>query len=552
MNNNVLFYHEIILTDILNSDFIKLLRDKTVSLYTIKKGEFTLKKSKILFLMLSLTLVLALTVVLSACATNAITIIDPVTPEEIPVYTNNIPSSEENTHMLFYRPKSGCVADVIPFWDEGKFRLFYLNGITSDGAFGCSWFLVSTADFLNFEEMGVSLAHGGEDDLDLSAITGSVIKVDDTYHIFYTGHNPALIPTQLVMHAVSTDLMNWEKIPEDNFFPNPEKYETGKNNNFRDPFVYYSDDENKYYMLLSVREKSSPTESGYTALFSSTDLKTWTDEGKFWAPELYHTHECPDLFKIGDWWYLVYSEYTGTNMTRYVMSKDLKNWVFPKDDAFDGRAFYAAKSYSNGKNRYLFGWVPTKVDGNDENRWEWGGSMMVHQIFQRADGTLGVKLPQTINDAWQSLEKSEEKITVSNSGGKASKLLFTALSDAYRIDGTMTFEQGCKEFGITFGQNYSSKSGGYKYSFHPDENAVKFDGVTSDIYSKNLSRPIDLLANATVNFSLLVENQVAVLYINDEIALSTRFHNPLGGDITIYAVGGEASMENAVISSFTS
>ena len=79
----------------------------------------------------------------------------------------------------------------------------------------------------------------------------------------------------------------------------------------------------------------------------------------------------------------------------------------PKEDTFDGRAFYAAKSVSDGEKRYLFGWNPTK------RRFIWlestelprqglqylglGRNLIVHEIVQRPDGTLSVKVPETVD-----------------------------------------------------------------------------------------------------------------------------------------------------------
>ena len=88
---------------------------------------------------------------------------------------------------------------------------------------------------------------------------------------------------------------------------------------------------------------------------------------------LYFTHECPDLFKMGDWWYLLFSEFTDLVRTRYRMSRSLSGpWIIPERDDFDGHAFYAAKTASDGNKRFIFGWNPTRegektmVTGNGE------------------------------------------------------------------------------------------------------------------------------------------------------------------------------------------
>ena len=87
--------------------------------------------------------------------------------------------------------------------------------------------------------------------------------------------------------------------------------------------------------------------------------------------------EMPDIFKIGDWWYLVYSEYSDENKIVYRMSRDLYGpWEKPRDDAFDGRAYYAGRTAFDGSRRILSGWVPTRENDDDRANWLWGGSFM--------------------------------------------------------------------------------------------------------------------------------------------------------------------------------
>ena len=49
------------------------------------------------------------------------------------------------------------------------------------------------------------------------------------------------------------------------------------------------------------------------------------------------------------------------------MSQSLEGpWIKLKDEAFDGRAYYAGRTAYDGKRRVLFGWVPTKDQENDK------------------------------------------------------------------------------------------------------------------------------------------------------------------------------------------
>ncbi|WP_139905567.1 hypothetical protein [Clostridium thermarum] len=104
---------------------------------------------------------------------------------------------------IFYRPKDAYVGDFIPYYEKGEFKLFYLHGWREnyDPSKDIGWFLITTRDFINFEEYGSCKIKGG---------TGSIIKAEGICHMFY-----CIFPDnkQLVCHATSTDLINWTMIP---------------------------------------------------------------------------------------------------------------------------------------------------------------------------------------------------------------------------------------------------------------------------------------------------------------------------------------------------
>ena len=119
------------------------------------------------------------------------------------------------------------------------------------------------------------------------------------------------------------------------------------------------------------------------AEFKSTDLKNWEHVGQF--PMIWDRMcECPDIFKMGDYWYLVYSEAYRAPWSRkvkYMMARsydDLKacfndpgaHWPQDgKEGVLDSRAFYAGKTASNGTDRYIWGWCPYRVGSTRTSTW---------------------------------------------------------------------------------------------------------------------------------------------------------------------------------------
>ncbi len=92
-------------------------------------------------------------------------------------------------------------------------------------------------------------------------------------------------------------------------------------------------------------------------------------------------------------------------------------WITPADDSFDGRAYYAARTAFDGERRVLFGWVPTRDEGGDPSSYLWGGTFMPLEIVQRADGTLGTKLPDSMLGAFGEA-KAVEAFELSCESGK--------------------------------------------------------------------------------------------------------------------------------------
>ena len=66
--------------------------------------------------------------------------------------------------------------------------------------------------------------------------------------------------------------------------------------------------------------------------------------------------------------------------------------MIPEDDVFDTRADYAIKTASDGEHRYAFGWIASKYGNCDFGPWEWGGTMVFHELVQdQATGALKSK-----------------------------------------------------------------------------------------------------------------------------------------------------------------
>lgn len=460
---------------------------------------------------------------------------------------------------LFYKPAGAWAADFIPFFRDGTFHLFYLldwRDRTNHGE-GTPWYQVSTRDFAQFTEHGEMLARGTVEEPDLYVFTGSVIEADGQFHIFYTGHNPHQVekglPREGVLRAVSDDLVHWQKAPDALFTaPAEEGYEP---HDWRDPFVFWNEEAGEYWMLLAARRTDGPSRRrGCTALCASKDLHTWEVRESFWSPGLYYTHECPDVFRMGDWWYLVFSEFSDRSVTRYRMSRSLSGpWLPPANDTFDGRAHYAAKTASDGQRRYLFGWLATREGEKDTGPYQWGGSLVAHEVVQEADGTLSVRIPESVAASFPQAVPfafrpglgesviAEESVTVTApcSFGCA---VAGALPEVCKLDATVTFAEGTQGCGLMLRASDDLEAA-YYIRLEPARNRLVLDSWprAGDLpFWVELERPLTLTPGTPVSLTVLLDGTHCVVYAADRVAMSARLYNLKEGNWGVFTSEGRA------------
>lgn len=453
---------------------------------------------------------------------------------------------------IFYKPKDGWVGDTIPFAHDGKFYIYYLHderkGNTQDEyGYRTSWNLLITKEGVNIEDCKVVLPVGEYDDADYACYTGSVIEGNDgKFHMFYTAqnnYNPKYHrdgkPLQYVAHAISTDLKNWEKLPGLTFGADERIYEPF---DWRDPFVFYNEEEKCFDMLLAARLRgASEKNGGCVGLCRSYDLLHWEAKDPFYNPESYMTHECPDLFKLGNKWYLVYSTFSEKFVTHYRMSDKLSGpWTSPIEDTFDGRAFYAAKTAQVGDKRMAFAWVPTKRGESDFGQYEWGGNFIAHEIDQTTDNKLIVKPVDELINMFkkEAINEKINKIEIENYEGEKSYVI-DGMKDTCMIEAVIEFSEGVRSFGIGLRQD-SSLANGYYLRFEPFYNRIVADMWPRRISGVNqwyvdgdkpfmveLERPFDYksLKENKVHIRVVADGSIICLYVNNITALTMRAYN---------------------------
>ena len=530
-------------------------------------------KTKIFNIILACQLCCGFAATLTACSDDKVTG-DPA--KDWAGTTQRFVPTDEKGFSTYYTPAIGRVGDPMPFYDQkaGDFKVLYLQEYDNnmDKRFHPIWG-VQTTDGCNYTSLGEIIPFGDNDYQQDAAIgTGCAYEKDGVYYIYYTGHNGNCQNREVVMRATSTDFKTWTK---DNLWTlnGPEFGYSG--NDFRDPQIFVADD-NLYHMVISTY----PTGGGDPcfAEFKSTDLKTWEHVGHFkmiWDRML----ECPDIFKMGNYWYLVYSESVRTSWSRkvkYLMAtsyEDLKDafnsgpkWPADgplwREGALDTRAFYAGKTASNGTDRYIWGWSPyrsgadideknTNVGAGDGNEPNWSGSLVCHKVIQHADGTLSLGAVPAMAAKYS--QQQELKVMASNGynngqlSGDDAYVMYNRLGAHNHISFKVTTSNNWDKFGVSFVRATDSKKY-YTLVVNPEnenDRKVNFEqegeegkGFIEGADGYGFYRP----ANNEYNIDIYTDNSVLVMYINDIVCDTQRIYgiqkncwsiNNYGGSITI-------------------
>jgi beta-fructofuranosidase len=300
---------------------------------------------------------------------------------------------------------------------------------------------------------------------------------------------------------------------------------------------------------------------------------------------LYIDHECQNVFKMGDWWYLIFSEFSEQHRTHYRMSRSLKGpWLAPDNDSFDGRAYYAAKTASDGRRRFAFGWNPTRIDAIDylrSNRdndqapckpypadielgpssWDWGGNLVVHEIVQESDGTLSVKVPDGVDHAFPQnidfrfqngmgpVQISPDEIVLGAPGAFACSPA-GAMPRRCKIETTIAFEKNTRGCGLMLRVSGDLESA-YYIRLEPLRNRLVFDTWPrpGDLpFDVGVERPLSLSGTTSVDLKVFIDDTVCVVYAGDRVALNARLYDLKQGNWGVFVTDGSAKFHNSRIS----
>ena len=243
-------------------------------------------------------------------------------PHPQPSVTGSFAGGAEGWHP---EPSVFC-GDCMPHVADGRFHLLYLRDRhhheSKWGLGAHSWSHISTVDFDRWD------IHPTAVDIDLpeeaSICTGSHIQKDGMHYLYYTVRPTADGIPAKILRSVSTDGYHYEK--DEKFgFTLSDKYRGG---GARDPKIFLAED-GLYHMIITAALVSP--RRGVLAHLTSADLDVWRElEDNIYVSPDEREPECPDYFKLGEYYYLTYCI---SGEAHYMYSKKpFSDWISPEDD----------------------------------------------------------------------------------------------------------------------------------------------------------------------------------------------------------------------------
>ncbi|MCP1101823.1 beta-fructofuranosidase [Aequitasia blattaphilus] len=479
---------------------------------------------------------------------------------------------------IFRKPSfADSTGDAIPLYHDGIYHIFSLTPPKGTTVYPdrlrTTWSHTISRDLVNWEEVQTALYPGEGDEPDADGIwTGAAIYGEGKYHIFYTGYNYHLDKNkQTICHATSADGLEWKKNPNNPIItPILEKYEPL---DWRDPYVFYNEEEKCYWMLISARLKEGPpTKTGSIVLYKSENLEAWEHYGPIYTP--YHTNcpECCEMYKVGDNWYLSYSRFSEFVDTIYRVSKSPYGpWRTPKMDGIGGRRFYAAKSMVNEEGRrFYFAWAHDRANGSDDGDWYWGGEFCVpHEVQVNERGELDVKMPKEIVDSInERVEWKYEQIWGKECRYGQNSIVLDATSTMNY--GFFSFEEksvlfSCKmkvgdcrdHFGLLLKSNRNAARC-LELRVEPNMQRVSLVNLPMDVdpfwresttnvgLPKNpgpdgirvCEKPFSVKAGDTINLKVVIDHDMVEIFVGDKVAFTYRVYEDVEYEVGLQVQDG--------------
>jgi beta-fructofuranosidase len=247
---------------------------------------------------------------------------------------------------------------------------------------------------------------------DLATWTGSVLRHDGRWHLFYTGLSTDEDgAVQRIGLATSDDLVRWHRLDQAVLEADPRWYEKlgpdTREEAWRDPWVCWDEDSGHFHMLITARANHGPSDGrGVIGHAWSPDLRRWRAGPPLSQPGEFFHLEVPQLVHLDGLWRILFCAWPRDHSaarlarpgvvaeggTHYLVAREKFGRYALDRDAFlvgcpQGR-YYAGRLLHHKGGWHFFAWQHL----DDEGRFL-GALSDPMPLTVHGDGSLSVQLP---------------------------------------------------------------------------------------------------------------------------------------------------------------
>jgi beta-fructofuranosidase len=216
-------------------------------------------------------------------------------------------------------------------------------------------------------------------------------------------------------------------------------------------------------------------------------------------------------------------------------------------------------------DNYLMGWVNRQEGNSDTGNRQWGGNLVVHKLYQQANGDLAVTIPHTLKANLEAksiaLVKNAQAGTITAGTTNTYTLASTTstflnsvvfnpiMATKFKMSTTINYASATKDFGFMLGacDNYN---GFYSLRFIPSQNRFSLDKTDRrnvTISSTSVDMPFQLSPNTDYTVDIVEENSVVVVYLNNTVALTCRVYRAPQASWGLFADNATATFKNLTV-----
>ena len=218
--------------------------------------------------------------------------------------------------------------------------------------------------------------------------------------------------------------------------------------------------------------------------------------------------ECPDLFKIGDTWYLIGGD-------TYSFSKDFRGEFKspPVQNVIDRPGIYAGKRMFDGRRHIWTGWVWDSDTGRDGGGMTWGGTQSLpRELYAGPDGQL---YQRPVEEVTAVFSKKVMEIGEPRDVGSG---LALPIPDHYMLQCRIQLDPQAT-LTITMRQQ-ADGNGGYNFVLRPKSQEAELNGP-----GFRYARRCTLDTSKPIKFQAFVQGTIIECFVNDQFAYTCRAYN---------------------------